>query len=319
MKKTIEVVPYNKDWPSIYEKEAEVIKNALGDNCLAVHHIGSTSVPELASKPQIDIIASVKSLESALNLRTLEYVFKNELNIPLRYFFSKNNSFSKINLHVYEESHPEIELNLMFRDYLRTNPDAREIYAKLKENLITDESSFNKENSVFTNYTLRKGDFIRGILKSAGFNRVRILKCNDATEWVAAKHFREKYFFGHYEIEDPYTWTFNHDSHTHLVLYKGVDIVGYAHIQFWQDKTHYKRAAIRIIVIDDVWQNQNLGSEFLVFIEKWLKNLGVKSVHAESRSSSLGFYLKNGYAKMPFNDQDGYESDPEDIPVGKVL
>lgn len=43
-KKHIEVVPYNLHWPNMYENEAADIKRALGDNCIALHHIGSTSV-----------------------------------------------------------------------------------------------------------------------------------------------------------------------------------------------------------------------------------------------------------------------------------
>ena len=31
------------------------------------------------------------------------------------------------------------------------------------------------------------------------------------------------------------------------------------------------------------------------------------------------FYCNNGYVKMPFNDPDGYEADPQDIEVGKIL
>ena len=45
--KTIEVVPYNPAWPKMFAMEAEKIKQALGDSCTAIHHIGSTSVPEL--------------------------------------------------------------------------------------------------------------------------------------------------------------------------------------------------------------------------------------------------------------------------------
>ncbi len=220
------------------------------------------------------------------------------------------------NLHVYEELHPEIELNLIFRDYLRKNKEARDRYTNLKLNLISDESSFNKENnSPFMNYTLRKGDFIRGILREAGFNRIRILKCNDDTEIDAAKDFRNKYFFDLEAMEDPYAWTFKYEDHTHLILYKGVDIIGYAHIQFWQNK----RCAIRIITVDEDMRNQGLGSNFLALIEKWLKTLKIKSIHAESRKESLGFYLRNGYKEMSFDDPENYESCEEDIPVGKVL
>ena len=142
-----------------------------------------------------------------------------------------------------------------------------------------------------------------------------MLKCNDDTEWSAAKHFRDTYFFAPQAIEDPYTWTFNHSEHAHLVLYEACEIIGYAHIQFWPNQ----RAAIRIIAVDEDKRNQNAGRVFLALIERWLKSIGVKSIHAESRKSSLGFYLKNGYTEMPFNDPEVHESDPNDVPVGKLL
>ena len=200
----------------------------------------------------------------------------------MRYFFSKPGDIG-LNLHLYEESHPEIELNLCFRDYLRAHPSKREDYGRIKQELLQDESSFTKENSPFTNYTLRKGNFIRGILREAGFRRIRMLKCNDDTEWQAAKYFRDTYLFGSHGIQDPSTWAFNNEEHAHLVLYHGTEIMGYAHIHFLLDK----RAAIRIMVVDEKEQNQNSGSEFLVLIEKWVKSLGIHNIHADSRQSSL--------------------------------
>lgn len=321
MFKVIQVVPYDPSWSHFFEKEATLIKQALGDNAIAVHHIGSTSVPGLAAKPKIDVVAVVKnnipemSIQAQHDLERLGYEYRGEYNIPLHYGFAKRGGEIDFNLHVYEEFHPEIELNLCFRDYLRNHPNKRDEYARLKEELIQDESSFNKENSPFTNYTLRKGDFIRGVLQAAGFNKIRMLKCNDATEWSAAKHFRMHYFFGPYGIDDPYLWTFNHEEHAHLVLYQGTEIIGYAHIQFWPEN----RAAMRIIVISENKRHQNFGNQFLAFIEKWLKSIGVKSIHAESRPSSLKFYLSNGYTEMPFSDPAGDECGPPDVPVGKVL
>jgi GrpB-like predicted nucleotidyltransferase (UPF0157 family) len=315
MSKIIQVAPYNPNWPHIFEVESKLIKEALGDNLLEIHHIGSTAVPGLCAKPKIDILAVAKDPTSALSqLEKIGIQYRGEYNIPLHYGFSKRADID-LNLHVYEESHPEIELNLMFRDYLRAHPGKRDAYARLKQGLLQDELSFNKENSPFTNYTLRKGDFIRELLREAGFNRVRMLKCNDDTEWQAARHFRDTYFFRPHGINDPYTWTFNHEEHAHLVLYQGVDIVGYAHVQFWPDK----RAAIRIIAAREDKRNQNKGSTFLALIEKWLSALRIKSIHAESRQNSLRFYLKNGYTDMPFADPESHESDPNDIPVGKVL
>jgi GrpB-like predicted nucleotidyltransferase (UPF0157 family) len=310
----ISIIPYNPDWPKQFEVEAEKIQQVLGENFIAIHHIGSTSVPGLSAKDIIDIACVIRNLDQAVSTLN-NYTFKGEYNIPLRYFFWKNIDSSKVNLHVYEEGHPEIELNLTFRDYLRLDSKARDEYAELKAQLLQEESSHYKSHSSFTNYTLRKGDFIRKVLKQAGFNRFRMLKCNDETEWAAAKIFRTKYIFKPYGIEDPYIWTFNHPEHAHLVLYQGTEIIGYAHIQFWPGN----RAAMRIIVIEEDKRKQNAGSIFLVFIEKWLKSLEVKSIHAESRQSSLRFYLKNGYTEMPFNAPEEHESDPSDIAVGKIL
>jgi len=315
MKKYIEVVSYNPNWPHIFEVEAKVIKEALGDNCMEIHHIGSTAVPGLAAKPKIDMIASVENPSIVVEqLEKIGIQYRGEYNIPLHYGFSKRGEVD-INLHIYETGHPEIELNLMFRDYLRSNDQVREQYALLKEKLLTDESSFVKNTSEFTNYTLRKGDFIREVLKEAGFKRLRMLKCNDETEWKAAKYFRQKYFFLHQGINDLYTWTFKHPHHAHLILYQGTEIIGYIHVQFWPGN----RAAIRIIVIEEGKRNSNSGTRFLALCEKWLKSIGINWLHANSSPASIKFYAKNGYVEMPFNDPEEHESGPQDIAVGKVL
>jgi GrpB-like predicted nucleotidyltransferase (UPF0157 family)/GNAT superfamily N-acetyltransferase len=309
------VAPYDPSWPSIFEGEAANIKSCLGDNLIATYHVGSTAAPGLAAKKNIDILGIVCNSEEALRLQMIGYVFKGEFNIPLRYFFSKNTPKSKVNLHIYTDGHPEIELNLRFRDYLRSYPSARDEYAELKSRLLLDETSLEKNNSPFVNYTLRKSGFIRNILKLAGFDRLRILKCSDETEWYIAKHFRNKYFFNEMKIDDPYTWTFHSPDHSHLVLYQGVEIIGYAHIQTWP----LNRAALRIIVIDETKRNDGFGSSFLRFCEDWLRRGGCKSIHVESSRSALAFYRKNFYIEMPFNDPDFYTSDPEDIAVGKIL
>ena len=243
-------------------------------------------------------------------MEAIGYKYRGGFNIPLRRSFTIRTVDRNINLHVFEENDPEIELNILFRDHLRESPSARNEYELIKYKLIAEESSHEKNDSIYRGYTLGKHDFIQNILKKSGFNKYRFVLCTHTIEWAAAKHFRDTYFF-----EDPYTWTFNHEEHAHLVLYQGTEIISYAHIQFWPNQ----RAAIRIIATDENKRNQNSGSVFLALIEKWLKNLGVKSIHAESRQSSLRFYLKNGYTNMPFDDPENHESDPNDVPVGKVL
>jgi GrpB-like predicted nucleotidyltransferase (UPF0157 family) len=282
--KQINLVPYNPNWPEQFEAEAEGIKKALGDNFIDIHHIGSTSVPGLSAKEDIDIACVVSDLDRAV-ISLNNYTFKGEYNIPLRYFFSKNTDCSKVNLHVYEEMHPEIELNLTFRDYLRSNANAREEYAELKNQLLLDQSSHSKDNSVFTNYTLRKGNFIRKLLKQAGFDRVRMLKCNDETEWKKAKDFRSKYFGALLGTDDPYSQTLNHPEHEHLILYQGTEIIGYAHIQVWK----YSKAAIHVIIIDETKRNNNLDNVFLSLCKNWLIRRGYNSIHSKPSHGALNF------------------------------
>ncbi len=313
--KIIEVVPYDPNWPTIFAVESKIIQEAFRENCLEIHHIGSTSVPGLAAKPKIDMIAVVKDPSEVIEqLSSIGIQYRGEYNIPLHYGFSKRGKVD-INLHVYEEVHPGIKLNLLFRDYLRSHAVARDEYALLKRQLLADESSFKKNNFAFTNYTLRKGDFIRKVLKQAGFNCLRMLKCNDETEWNAAKQFRQKYFFAPQGINDPYIWTFESPAHAHLILYQGTVIIGYAHIQLWPGN----RAAARMLVIDEAKRNNQFGSHFLKLCERWLKSLGLQSLHVESRPTSIRFYTNNGYKEMLFNDPDGYESASQDIAVGKML
>lgn len=309
----IEIKPYDPNWPHIFEQEAALIRQALGDNCLEIHHIGSTSVPGLAAKPIIDMIPVVQDITKVDSynaaMEDLGYKAMGEYGIPLRRYFQKGLECRTHNIHVFEQNNPEIDRHLKFRDWMRTHADDMQAYAELKKNL-----AILFKNDIFS-YCLGKEDFVAAIDKKAGWSAFRFVKALTPREWQAAKHFRDTYFFGPHGIEDPYTWTFNHEEHTHLVLYYGTEIIGYAHIQFWPGK----RAAIRIIAIDENKRNQNSGSVFLAFIEKWLKSLGVKSIHAESRQSSLRFYLKNGYIDMPFDDPEGHGSDPHDVPVGKLL
>ncbi len=144
---------------------------------------------------------------------------------------------------------------------------------------------------------------------------MKIVTAHTDKEWDAVREFRNRYFFKPHKIDDPYTWTFEHEGHKHFILHKEAEIVGYAHIQLWPEA----RAAIRIIVIDEAYRGKNYGKEFVELIEEWLAQQDYKSIHTESSPSALGFYERLNYVAMPFNDPDGYEGSPEDTDMGKLL
>ncbi|MFZ0075603.1 MAG: GrpB family protein, partial [Exiguobacterium undae] len=57
------VTPYQTSWPDTFEQEAARLRTVFGERLLAVHHIGSTSVPGLSAKPILDILPVVDTLD----------------------------------------------------------------------------------------------------------------------------------------------------------------------------------------------------------------------------------------------------------------
>ena len=132
----VNVLPYNEQWPVLFANEAQEIKRILGEELLAIHHFGSTSVPSLAAKSIIDMLAVVKNIESVessnAELRTIGYTGKGENGIPGRRYFQKGGDERTHHLHIYQVGSPEIERHLVFRDYLRAHPAVAREYGELK-------------------------------------------------------------------------------------------------------------------------------------------------------------------------------------------
>jgi len=100
----IEVVPYDPMWTKAFEQEAEALKKALGENCVEVHHIGSTSVSGLSAKPVIDMIPVVRDItkvdEANEAMKALGYDPQGEYGIPFRRYFQKGGNNRTHHAHV---------------------------------------------------------------------------------------------------------------------------------------------------------------------------------------------------------------------------
>ena len=55
----VRLVPYNPQWPELFEREASRIRAALDAHWVTIEHVGSTSVPGLVAKPILDILLVV--------------------------------------------------------------------------------------------------------------------------------------------------------------------------------------------------------------------------------------------------------------------
>lgn len=140
MPQHVKIVDYNPCWPQKYDEEKEKVREILKDNCLAVYHIGSTSVPGLSAKPVIDIMAAVRNLEQVDRVSEdfirLGYEYLGEFGIAGRRYLRKGEIERTHQIHIFCGSDTEnILRHLAFADYLRSNErDCRE-YAALKKEL----------------------------------------------------------------------------------------------------------------------------------------------------------------------------------------
>jgi GrpB-like predicted nucleotidyltransferase (UPF0157 family) len=162
MVREIQVVSDNPDWPKQFQAEANGLTDALGENVISVHHIGSTAVPGLAAKPTIDILIVDRShawLDAhGQALESLGYCAKGENGIPGRRYFQRLAGEDHLfHLHAYEDGHPDIHRHLDFRDFLRVHPETARAYAALKQSLMAQYTYDPKL------YTEGKSDFIQAV------------------------------------------------------------------------------------------------------------------------------------------------------------
>lgn len=138
LREPIEVTPYDPDWPRAYASWEQRLREVLGGTAQRIDHVGSTAVAGLAAKPVIDIQVSVADLDVEA-----EYAPQlGLLGVPLsgrdvwhRYFRPAAGRPRTVQVHVCGAGSAWERDHLLFRDYLRAQPEVRHGYAVLKHQL----------------------------------------------------------------------------------------------------------------------------------------------------------------------------------------
>lgn len=127
-----------------------------------MHHVGSTGVPELAAKGEIDVLAVVRSdgrLEDwSRSLATLGYRRGGDLSAGHHFFKRDVGGVRTHKLHVCIDGHGQIAPMLKFRDHLRQHAGDRARYQDLKLKLERENSSGIRQ------YLIAKDPFIQDVL-----------------------------------------------------------------------------------------------------------------------------------------------------------
>lgn len=137
----VEVVPHNPQWRDAFEAEAKPVAVALGENVVAIHHIGSTAIPDIYAKPVVDLLVEVGDITEvdgrSSAMESLGYEVMGEYGIPGRRYFRKDNreGIRTHNIHAFEAGSTEVERHLAFRDYMIAHPGEARRYSELKMKL----------------------------------------------------------------------------------------------------------------------------------------------------------------------------------------
>jgi GrpB-like predicted nucleotidyltransferase (UPF0157 family) len=155
---------YDTNWPLEFENEKKSIQNTLTENEIRIEHVGSTSVENLCAKPIIDILIGINHFDEGYKFASLlqatGYAYKGENGIPGRHFFVKGDPRTH-HLHMVEMNSVFFRDHLLFRDYLRENPEEKNQYAELKKSMAVKYVDDREK------YTDSKAEFIQNILQKA--------------------------------------------------------------------------------------------------------------------------------------------------------
>ncbi|MHC4842039.1 MAG: GrpB family protein [Planctomycetota bacterium] len=178
MPEPIVIVEYDPEWPSKFEELKAELLAVIDKWNPSIEHMGSTSVPGLPAKPIIDIMIGVPDEELidmsaeddggmgagidvepagnaehvalALAVKSLGFMYRSENGIPGRMLFARR---YRCHIHMVVKDGTFWQEHLLFRDYLRTNPDAAVAYADLKRRLAdefsTDRYGYNEAKTAF--------------------------------------------------------------------------------------------------------------------------------------------------------------------------
>ncbi len=143
----VEIAPYNPGWPILFEEEKELLIKTLGNQvALRTEHFGSTAVPGLSAKPTIDILMEIPPLTKQLkgriieNMDSIDYNFIWRTDDPVPYMmFVKGYTLEGIkgqafHIHMGPRDHSLWD-RLIFRDFLRQDPEISKQYERLKYEL----------------------------------------------------------------------------------------------------------------------------------------------------------------------------------------
>jgi GrpB-like predicted nucleotidyltransferase (UPF0157 family) len=130
--------PYDPSWPVQFQEYSKNLREVFGSEIILLEHVGSTSVPGMWAKPQIDIVITVNHFEKIPeyypDIQARGYKARGDYTSEGEEYFTLDNEEGTrlASVHVLPAGHRWATDLLDVRDYLRAHPKEVEYYSNVK-------------------------------------------------------------------------------------------------------------------------------------------------------------------------------------------
>lgn len=150
-------------WEDRYQAERERIVEATGERLLGVFHVGSTAIPDIPGKPVLDIIAvfaDQDAMHDAADILTDgRYELESDESDCIVLVRCGDDRATFLKMHTQDDE--RVRNQLLFRVYLRENPEARRKYERVKREAV------ERHPEDLQAYTRAKTEVVRSLLEQA--------------------------------------------------------------------------------------------------------------------------------------------------------
>ncbi len=153
MQDEVTVIPYHDRWPAAFVAVRDELVLTLSELAVIIDHIGSTSIVGMSAKDCIDVQVRVANiadpeLEERLTSRGFRRrpeVWNNREDVDGQLWpkqvYAPAAGARPVNIHIREVGGGNTRRALLFRDFLRSNPDVRDHWSHFKLRLAESVSS----------------------------------------------------------------------------------------------------------------------------------------------------------------------------------
>jgi GrpB-like predicted nucleotidyltransferase (UPF0157 family) len=150
----VEIAEYDPSWPLRFAAEQARLRAALAGQAVSIEHVGSTAVPGLAARPEIDVAVAFADLAGAASAvpRLLQLGYQRDPSSDREggFCLCRRDGSHAYRIWLTTREGEFWRRQLRFRDRLRADPRLAREYARARRNLAAEPGSYAAGKAAFT-------------------------------------------------------------------------------------------------------------------------------------------------------------------------